>query len=488
MRKIKEPAYKSYFFGPGYTDMITSVKNIWIKNNETAKKCHDIYKKKGINSLLGIYNLFYSISVVIFGTLFSAIVCALITLVLAVFFFMVYIIFFIVWSVDHFYLVSRKIFVACHVCKSNSLIPIYICPNCGAKHTKLTPGVYGIFSRRCLCGKKLPTAFFNGRKKLEAICPVCLEEGRITNLNDRESRPFCVPVVGGRSVGKTAYITAFSNKFIEEIAPSNNIKVEFYNSDKRDIYDEIRNDYISGETRMTARALDINETSSVSFSFFVQNDKLKPERLIHIYDIAGEVFTDNRENEIQRQYEYCQGIILMLDPFSIPGVRAKYESELTQEDISGIGATNIRGIIDGFYNKLRQIVKVSDTETLSTPLAVVIGKIDSGNLAEEFSQNKIDEVKAENIGKNIDDIDAVDYLCRKFLKDNNMGAIISLINNKFRNNRFFVCSAIGHTRSAGEYKPKGVTEPIEWIAEIEDPAFASLWCKNKIKKKAPLDE
>src|SRR5699024_11808434 len=141
-----------------------------------------------------------------------------------------------------------------------------LCPDCGAQHTNLPPGMYGILRRTCSCGRKLPTAFFNGRKKLQAICPNCLQRGRTTYLNDRESRPLCIPVVGGRSVGKTAYITAFSKEFIENVAPAKGIEIEFYNSKKEDIYKEITQDYISGSTRMTDRPQDVNKASSISFS------------------------------------------------------------------------------------------------------------------------------------------------------------------------------------------------------------------------------
>lgn len=128
---------------------------------------------------------------------------------------------------------------------------------------------------------------------MQVVCPNCLLEGKTTYLNDRESRPLCVPVVGGRSVGKTAYITAFSEKFVEFVAPQNNIDIEFYNGAKEVIYSEIKADFAYGSTRMTVRPQDITQSSSISFSFFVKNKDLKPERLMHIYDIAGEVFTDN---------------------------------------------------------------------------------------------------------------------------------------------------------------------------------------------------
>ena len=56
-----------------------------------------------------------------------------------------------------------------------------------------------------------------------------MQEGKTTYLEDRESRPFCIPIVGGRSVGKTAYITAFSREFLENVAPKNGLEIEFYN-------------------------------------------------------------------------------------------------------------------------------------------------------------------------------------------------------------------------------------------------------------------
>lgn len=106
----------------------------------------------------------------------------------------------------------------------------------------------------------LPTAFFNGRKDLEAECPNCEHK-----LADRESRPICIPIVGGRSVGKTAFITAFSREFIEYVAPAKGFDIEFYNDKKEDIYKEITHDYITGSTRMADRPQNISAPSSVSF-------------------------------------------------------------------------------------------------------------------------------------------------------------------------------------------------------------------------------
>ena len=306
-------------------------------------------------------------------------------MIVSLFFVLVYIGFSVVWLIDRAYLYHKKIFTACNECKNRFLIPTYLCPKCGAYHTNLTPGVYGILKRKCKCGTKIPTSFLNGRKNLRAICPECLKNGKTTILTDRESRPFCIPIIGGRSVGKTSYITAFSKLFVDEIAPQMGLDIEFYNDAKKQIFSEINTDFTHGSTRMTQRPQDLSMSSSISFSFFVKHRKLKPERLVHIYDIAGEVFTDNHENEMQKQYEYCQGIVFMLDPFSIPTVRAKYDVQLTPEDRAGIGKADVNGIINVFINKLHEVTGLSDRKMANVPIAVVIGKTDSAGLVEEFS-------------------------------------------------------------------------------------------------------
>ena len=480
----KQPAKKSYFFGQGYSDIKTAITTLWRKNAEVAKKYYANYSDYGLMSFKGVFYLFCALSVVTFGSLFFLVISLITLIILFFFFFFFYIGFSLAWLFDRAYLIRRKVFVACNECKNKFLIPTYLCPKCNALHTNLTPSQYGILKRTCNCGEQLPTTFFNGRKELSAICPCCLQEGKTTYLEDRESRPFCIPIVGGRSVGKTAYITAFSREFLENVAPKNGLEIEFYNEKKKSIYDEIKQDYNSGGTRMTARPQDKMQSSSVSFSFFVKHKRLKPERLVHVYDIAGEVFTDNNENEVQRQYEYCQGIILIIDPFSIPTVRMKYESTLSPQDIAGIGKADLNGIVNVFMNKLREVTGLSDRKMSKVPLAVVIGKADSGNFMNEFSNDRIRRLKASNPSLALDNNDAIDYLCRRFLIENEMGSFLNAIDLKFQKNRFFVASAIGHTRDAGQYKPKGVLEPMEWIAGISDRKLYNLWSANEYNDKA----
>lgn len=486
MTTMPQPAKKSYFFDKGYKDMANTIKGAWSRNSDSIKKYAANLGSHGDKStpvkiFLGIVNILAMVAVIIFGSLITAVITVINVVVLIVFMLLVYIGFSFIWLVDRIYLTRKKIFTACHECKEKSLIPTYICPKCGAKHTNLTPGVYGILKRTCNCGEKLPTAFFNGRKNLEAECPHCGHK-----LTDRESRPICIPIVGGRSVGKTAFITAFSKEFIEKVAPSKGFDIEFYNEKKADIYKEITQDYITGSTRMTDRPSDVNVASSVSFSFFVKHPEFSPERLVHVYDIAGEVFTDNNENEVQKQYEYCQGIVLIIDPFAIPSIRFKYEELLEPEDLAGIGKADINGIINSFLVKIREVTGLSDNKMSSVPLAVVISKIDSAGLDQDVGTMAVNKLMRTEPDKFTDFYDTQDYLCRKFLKENDMESFLNSICIQFKNNRFFACTAIGHTRDKGEYKPQGVLPPMEWLFKNADPKMGQIW-NDIIFSKKPMD-
>ncbi|HFI0061713.1 TPA: hypothetical protein ACGORE_001742 [Streptococcus suis] len=492
MATTPQPAKKSYFFGKGYVDLGNTIKGAWQRNFDSIKKykdhiadSHNMGDGKVAFIFKLILNVLAMISVSVFGSIITLVISAINIVVLLLFMAIVYIGFSVIWLVDRIYLMRKKIFTACHECKEKSLIPTYICPKCGAKHTNLTPGVYGILHRTCVgedpnsyCGEKLPTTFFNGRRNLDAICPHCS-----TPLMDRESVPICIPIVGGRSVGKTAFITAFSKEFIDEVAPTKSWDIEFYNDKKEEIYKEIQQDYSLGSTRMTDRPSDINKASSISFSFFVKGKEFSPERLVHVYDIAGEVFTDNNENEIQKQYEYCQGMVLMIDPFAIPSVRHRCEEQLSPEDIAGIGKADINSIVDSFLNKLREVTGLSDQKMSSVPLAVIIGKIDSAGLTKEIGDEAIKQLMAQKPETFKDYFDTQDYLCRKFLTDNGMESFINSVDIKFKDNRYFSCTAIGHTRDKGQYNPQGVLPPMEWIFGKADSKMSSSWNDIKFSKK-----
>lgn len=493
-----QPAKKSYFFDKGYRDLGNTIRDAWRSNGHSMEEyigkigneiqSLPLSEHRFLTVCKIVMNILALLSVLVFGSLITAAVSIVNIAVLLVIMAGIYLVFSVVWLADRIYLMRNRIFTACPECKEKSLIPTYICPKCGAKHTNLTPGVYGIFHRTCtgsidgqVCGEILPTTFWGGRGKLAAVCPHC-----DAPLSGQESVPLCIPVVGGRSVGKTAFITAFAKEFIDSLAPEKGWEVAIYDEKKRELYREIEADYLSGKTRMTERPTDSSSASSVPFSFFVRGKEFVHERLVHVYDIAGEVFTDSSENEVQKQYEYCQGMVLVIDPFAIPSVRFRLEEWLTPQDIAGIGKADINGILDSFLNKLREVTGLTERKMSSVPLAVVIGKMDSAGLSGDMGDVAVRRLMKEKPEVFGDYYDTMDYLCRKFLADNGMGSFVNAVSLRFKTNRFFACSAIGHTRDRGKYRPQGVMAPMQWLFDQADPDMARAWNDIKFSKQIPI--
>jgi GTPase SAR1 family protein len=479
-----QPGKKSYWFGKGYQDLADTIKKAWILNKNTATDLNNRRKSKGI--VLNILFVAAIVAVYVFGSIVTAIVSVLNFIVVIVLMVSVYIGFSVIWLIDRLYLAKNKIFTACHVCKEKSLIPAYKCPNCGTVHTKLVPGVYGILNRKCIgdgtvkCGHQLPTAFFNGRSQLEAICSHCQSP-----LNDRETRPICIPVVGGRSVGKTAFITAFAHDFGTIVAPSKGLQLEAYNTDKEAMYNDLDRAYQTSTFNLTPMRTMVGTqaVSSVSFSFFVKSENFSPDRLVHVYDIAGEVFTKNVEVEVQKQYEYCHGIVLIVDPLAIQSIYNRYEAQLSEIDKNRRGEADTTAIVDAFINKLREVTGLSDRKMHSVPLAVVITKIDAVQaIDEQLGLKAAEALYQSNTEKYKSVLDAQDYLCRKFFVENDMRHFITTINLRFKNNRYFACSPIGHTAKSGAFNPQGVMPIMEWLFKNADSKIGSQWNDNLFSK------
>jgi hypothetical protein len=473
-----QPAKISYFFSKGYSDAGNVIKGAWVNNWGTVKwyrtKLSDSWNSghSVARWFLAVLWIFGMLAVFAVGSAVTAIFTVVNVAVLAAAMSVIYLCFSILWLADLIYLKSHKIFSTCPICKAKFLLPSFICPSCGAVHTELRPSKYGILKRQCNCGATMPTTFANGRNGLPAICSNQECARPIFGIG---SRPICIPVIGGRNTGKTAFITAFSYDFIQSVMPSIGLTKENYDSEKETIYATMQTDYTTGETSATTRETDPSKPSSVSYSFLTTGNGLKPKRLLHIYDIAGEVFTDNRENEVQQQYDYSHGIVLIIDPLSITDFANNVWDRLSSIDRASASDADLLFIMDSFLQKLQQATGLSDVQASGVPLAVVISKADCAGLPEMIGDKAVNALASDQAYSGWKQTDIMDDLCRKFLRDNGMAAFELAIKHKFKKNRFFSCSAIGHERGLGAYKPWGVLRVMQWLIASADSDIAKIW-------------
>ena len=486
----KEPAKHSYYFGPGLTDLKQVVTSALKNIEESLFSLADTIDSPNfmsnvdsviINVLWWIFSYTFWIGAATMTILAGVTFCFFMLIPHIAVFLVVDIIGIaytgIIFVIELVMMKLRRVSLVCDTCHTRFAYPVYICPSCGAKHQELSPNVFGALHHRCTCGAKLPSSLLvlkNPRRSLDAICPNCWKSGREVTVQGAGSHTVCIPVVGGESAGKSAFITAYVKDLIDHQASAHGLTTHFYDDSKKSMYSAMTMDYQNGTVKKTATVTRTDISSTISFSFYLEGEKLKPRRLMQIYDIAGETFVGNSENEQQRQYEHCDGIVLVIDPMSLPKAQALFGNQMDAGDQSAVSSASLEDVMNALNNDLRENTKIDKSGKLSMPLAVVLNKVDEAEgLDDRFGNKGVMKIRAANTERFTDDFDLMDLLCRQFLVDMDMPEIVDLIEQNFKSSRFFAVSAIGHTAGNGNaFKPLNVNAVMSWILQNCDPNLA----------------
>ncbi len=459
----EQPAKVSYFFGKGYTDLWNTIKEAWTRNLYSAKEQFMIAGEKGYFSMGGAINLVAAISIFIFGSLITAFTTAVHIGILFLFFACVYIGFAFLWLVDRIYIMVNKIKNACPNpdCQASFLIPVYECPNCGAKHTELVPSKYGILMRTCLCGTKLPTTFLNGRGKLKAYCPVC-----DTQLSgDTASRQYAFPVIGGPSVGKTCYINMAIDQMMNEVAPARGWEMKFItDADQKDHALAMK----SLKQGVRLMKTELNALTAYQMMLTLQNEKIG--RRIYVYDISGEMFSSSSDFQNNQAYSYADGFIFIIDPLTLNQFAMEVEDKI---DLNAYGASakDFDDILNIMLINLEKMFNLKDKDTLKRNLAVVINKVDVPTLEERIGETAAQQYLAEHADTCKSYMDARDAVCRDFLMEYGAGNFVRTAEAKFKAVRYFTCSALGHNHEGQPYEGKNVVDPMLWLLQQTDSSI-----------------
>lgn len=466
--------HKSYFFGPGLAQLFKTVKDAWGGIVAALRKIADIRDTIGEWSdgflrfiLKPIAWIFYIVAVISVGLFGGAITCALSIFhayILFAFMCIIYVLFSFTWVVDRLYLKSKSIKTSCPYDQTRVTVPHFRCPKCGQVHTRLVPGPYGIWSRRCICGEKLPTTFFNGRSKLTALCPTCG-----TELAASDVQQFSLTIVGGTSSGKTVLISAFYHEFFDLL--KKNIKVKYeIPSIHTEMFDNLERWYGGEYCASTAAGL-----TSDMYSILFKSDHLETDKQFSVYDIAGEAFNDPSIASMlpQKQMRDSNGIVIVIDPLSSMEMLNDAKSE--GDDIRNHANDDPSTIISNFIVYLRTVVTNGKLRNRSDkPVAVVISKSDISAVRKRLSYYSIKKYMEANPGEFATFSDARDALSRNFLMDNGLQGAVNAIEAGFSNVHYFPVSAMGHPENGEEYDPEHVVEPFYWLINTTAPDIGSL--------------
>ncbi len=202
---------------------------------------------------------------------------------------------------------ARKASGSCPHCYHVTSLPGYDCP-CGEVHRDIRPGRLGALSRRCGCGRLLPTTVLRAAGTLAGRCPRCDKPLRPGAAVLTEVR---LPVFGPASAGKTRLVFAGLEALRQEVTAAGG---EFSPTDE-----DSRRELASGAQVVISNA-DTTKTAAgeppVTITVRVSGGRRRG--LVHVYDAAGELFADRERHSCLRFLDQAQGLVFALDPFSIP--------------------------------------------------------------------------------------------------------------------------------------------------------------------------
>ncbi len=468
-------ARRSYFFGPGYHQLKSTVAHAWRGMRAAMEWILDV--REDIADLVDI--AFVSIAVwivswvvAIVGLLSIGLFGGILTCVLSIahatimiaVMLVIYVLFTVTWIIDRVYLQRNSVKTSCPYDQARSVIPVFECPNCGNKHRRLVPGPYGIWHRRCTCGEILPTTFMLGRSRLNAYCQKC---GHALAASDVQQ--FSITVVGGTSSGKTVLLSSFFHEYFDYMDAHKKAYYEI-----PDIHIDMFNDMEKWFNGRECRATRMKDTSDM-YSVILRSSEMAFDKQFSIYDIAGEAFDDPSMSSMlpQKQMKDSNGLVIVIDPLSAMMMRRDAENE--GDDTSNYSSAEAATIITNFVTYLKSVLTHGNIKTRSDkPVAVVITKSDLSSICSRISYHKIRYIIAHNPGMFTSFSHARDEVCKAFLYDIGLQTAVGAIEANFSEVHYFPVSSMGHPANGERYEPEHVLEPFCWLINKADPELGRI--------------
>lgn len=209
----------------------------------------------------------------------------------------------------------RGAWATCHHpgCNHRTRLPGYRCRGCPRVHRDIRAGRLGVLSRECACGQRLPTTVLRAAAELVAVCPMCdrpLRAGAAVHTD------VVLPVFGPVSAGKTRLLMAGMVELRRELAGT---------GATLDAVGPESEAFLRQATELVGRREQTVKTDADRPPAAV-TARLRHERRtvqLHLFDAAGEFFADPEQNRTLHYLDQVDGLVFVLDPFSIPAVAAR---------------------------------------------------------------------------------------------------------------------------------------------------------------------
>ncbi len=260
--------------------------------------------------------------------------------------------------------VLRGAKATCHYsgCNYRNRLPAYRCA-CGQTHHDIRAGRLGALVRRCECGSLLPTTVLQAAAGLVAVCQKC---DRPLRAGAAVLTDVLVPVFGPPSAGKTRLVLAGMVALGRHLtAAGGSLRPVGPESE-----DAVRDATTVVESGMQTTKTDADRPPA---GITLRLTGARREALLHLFDAAGEFFSNREQSGELPFLDDAQGLVFVLDPFSVPAVA---------DDLTGALAYRLaaaqpaKAHPEQSYLVTAQLLRDQGVKLVRKPLAVAVVKAD----------------------------------------------------------------------------------------------------------------
>ncbi|MDO4587989.1 MAG: hypothetical protein Q4C95_11950 [Planctomycetia bacterium] len=308
------------------------------------------------------------------------------------------------------------------------------------------------------------------------VCPKChspFPQG-VDNLSN-----LMIAIVGAKETGKSHFIAVLIQK-IRSLYKAFNWTLsanddETMNLYKKHFYNPL---YKSNPPRILEVTQSARGNAVVKkpllYSLGIIRGKRYQSITLAFFDTAGEDMDSEDQMRLINRYIYnASGIILLLDPLQLPGVRKKLKSEHLPHE----GNAYVGDIINRVANLIRNGRSIPRNTRIRIPLAVALSKIDM--LQDMIGKSSVIFENSRHRGSfNLREFRNINGHIRGWISHFDEEKSFLQQTNDFMNAGFFGISALGGNPDANGFLPFS-PRPIR----IEDPFLWLLWKNNFIQGK-----
>lgn len=294
------------------------------------------------------------------------------------------------------------------------------------------------------------------------FCPTC---GFAINNSGDFSQTIPISIVGSESAGKSNYMTVLINEIRGSLGNVYNCSLFPTGGDDTIVHYEnlyYKPLYEQGKCLTSTNQEDVRP---LIYSLVFDDKKVGQTCNITFYDSCGSNFRNERVMEdYNRSIFNSRGIILLLDPTQIPGLREEYINsgkKVLPDDFSSILSRTIKVIREG--NQQKDLKSKIDI-----PIAICISKLDL--IKEKLDPGSYLNYPSRHLNQPI--YDSIDHNCcsqevRSVIENWAGSDFINQVSSQFSNYAFFGFSSLGsqpdEANEIDRVLPLRVCDPFLWI-------------------------